>query len=110
MPSGASANKIFDLERSILRALCLGQAATTEGVTHFLAVHAWQDQEHRVVFEAIQKLRVHHSESLRERLPAQATRMGFPDVAWHTYFAPADALADLHQLIRELAAALAKRP
>ncbi|MGH9770601.1 MAG: hypothetical protein ACRD4Q_02710 [Candidatus Acidiferrales bacterium] len=109
MPSGASANKIFDLERSILKALCLGQAATSESARRSLAVHTWQDQEHRVVYEALQRLRTHDPEFLRERLPAQATRMGFPDVDWHTYFAPADVSVDIEQLIRELAATLAKR-
>ncbi|HVB55699.1 MAG TPA: hypothetical protein VNE63_04600 [Candidatus Acidoferrales bacterium] len=74
-----------------------------------MAAHTWQDQEHRVVYEALQKLRAHDPEFLRERLPAQATRMGFPDVDWNAYFAPADVSVDIEQLIRELAATLAKR-
>ena len=41
----------------------------------------------------------------REELPAQATRMGFPDVNWKNYF-PAEAAdcGDVAGLVRELLA------
>ena len=49
--------------------------------------HRWQDPEHRIVYEALAGVRVFDILSLREQLPAQATRMGFPDVDWTLYFA-----------------------
>jgi hypothetical protein len=42
-----------------------------------------------VVFEALGRLRDASAltpSELREQLPAQATRMGFPDVSWDNYF------------------------
>ncbi len=51
-----------------------------------LSNHVWQDAEHRVVFEAIQRLSSSDPKLLQEQLPAQATRMGFPDVSWDNYF------------------------
>jgi len=70
-----------------------------------LSNHVWQDAEHRVVFEAIQRLSSSDPKLLREQLPAQATRMGFPDVSWDNYFAaqPGTKL-DFGSLVRELLA------
>jgi hypothetical protein len=43
---------------------------------------------------------------LQEQLPAQATRMGFPDVSWDNYFGPqSGAELDFGLLVRELLAA-----
>jgi len=40
---------------------------------------------------------------LHEQLPAQATRLGFPDVAWQNYLTSDDVDAgDIHSLIKQL--------
>jgi hypothetical protein len=63
-----------------------------------------QDPKHRVVFEALTALPGRQPSALREQLPAQATRMGFPDVNWQNYFAaPADAPA-IETLVAQLLA------
>ncbi len=71
-----------------------------------LSNHVWQDAEHRVVFEAIQRLSSSDPQLLREQLPAQTTRMGFPDVSWENYFVPAGKTdGDFDALVRDLLAA-----
>jgi len=71
-----------------------------------LSNHVWQDAEHRVVFEAIQRLSSSDPKLLREQLPAQATRMGFPDVSWDNYFAPGTGEEKgFEALVRDLLAA-----
>jgi hypothetical protein len=69
-----------------------------------LRTHHWQDPEHRVVFEALTALPGRPASDLREQLPAQATRMGFPDVNWQNYFAAASEDSALEALVAELLA------
>jgi len=81
----------MELEREILRMLCdpRGEAdgKSREQAVLRLQAHRWRDAEHRIVFEAVAKLPGRNATELRRQLPAQATRMGFPDVQWETYFA-----------------------
>ena len=58
-------------------------------------MYRWQCDEHQVVFDSIEQVRLTNPEPLREQLPAHATRLGFPDVSWELYFDPAQDLADL---------------
>ncbi len=105
---------MLDLESRILRALCTGQSAFAAPGTHHvsgratiltqLRAHRWQVPEHRVVFEALTLLPGRPSTELREQLPAQVTRMGFPDVNWDHYFAASDDHAALETLVSELLA------
>jgi hypothetical protein len=79
-----------DIERELLRQLCharLTRAAWAK-IQRNLRAYAWQDIEHGLVYAAIQHLGVRDSLLLREQLPAEATRMGFPDVDWQPYFSP----------------------
>jgi hypothetical protein len=106
-------NRVLELEHSILRALC--NRAVTKVVWDIVAReldnHHWQAPDHRVVYEALRRIRDHDPGFVRDQLPAQATRMGFPDVEWSSYFAPAPKPeADLEELIGELGTALADRP
>ena len=80
--------QIIELEREILRAMCNGALAPAqiEAAREALREYAWRDEEHRVVFEALARARNTDAIPLREHLPAQATRMGFPDVDWPLYF------------------------
>lgn len=108
MPQQSPAKRVLELERETLCALCIRASANArrETVMRELSNHVWQDAEHRVVFEAIQRLSSSDPQLLREQLPAQTTRMGFPDVNWENYFMPAgEAEGDFDALVRELLAA-----
>jgi len=71
-----------------------------------LSPRIWESAEHRVVFEAIARFGGRDSQRLREELPAQATRMGFPDVNWEAYLTPGETPPnDLEALVRDLTAA-----
>jgi hypothetical protein len=86
-PLGSSAGPI-DLERSVLCELCrvrLTPPAWAK-VASVLGEYAWRDVEHGLVYAAIQRLGSRDPQTLREQLPAQATRMGFPDINWQAYF------------------------
>jgi hypothetical protein len=118
---------IIELERKILRALCREGADTSAGaeldtqsrasaVSELLS-HNWQHPEHRVVFDALTRLPGRDTAELQRQLPAQATRMGFPDVPWERYFAGGRAdhtkrankhRTDLETLIAQLRAASAE--
>jgi hypothetical protein len=99
----------FDLESRILRALCsdlsprIDNADARAAILAKLRTHRWQDPEHRVVFEALTLLPGRELIELREQLPAQATRMGFPDVNWEKYYAAA-ADSAIENLVAELLA------
>jgi hypothetical protein len=62
---------------------------------------------HRVCFYRA----AHNAGELREQLPAQATRMGFPDVNCDQYFVASDDNAAIETLVAELlAASRAEKP
>jgi hypothetical protein len=108
MPKQSQAQQVFELERETLCALCVRASLNAQHPTAMreLSNHIWQDAEHRVVFEAIQRLSSSDPKLLREQLPAQTTRMGFPDVSWENYFSPAPQHEkDFEALVRELLAA-----
>jgi hypothetical protein len=116
MSTDANSGTAFDLERKILCALCSAAATRTEvreeadtrtrnAILTALRTYQWQDPEHRVVFEALISLPGRSMKELREQLPAQATRMGFPDVNWDEYFAARAAGSPIESLIAELLAA-----
>jgi len=70
-----------------------------------LAAYQWQEPEHAVVFQAIQSISLLPHAEWREELPAQATRLGFPDVDWQHYFSAAGgnvSSQNLNQLIADL--------
>jgi hypothetical protein len=68
--------------------------------------YRWHDPEHRVVYEALQAVRGGARLSLREELPAHATRLGFPDVGWQDYFDCAGlGQTDIGVLVKQLKAA-----
>jgi len=77
-----------DLERALLRQLCyvrLTRAAWAK-ISRALREYSWWDVEHGLVYAAIQRLGPCEPKVLHEQLPAQATRMGFPDIDWQAYF------------------------
>jgi hypothetical protein len=108
MPKQGQEQRVFELERETLCALCIRASMNAQYPTAMreLSNHVWQDAEHRVVFEAIQRLSSSDPKLLQEQLPAQATRMGFPDVSWEHYFSPAEGeKRDFEALVRHLLAA-----
>jgi len=116
MSTDANPRTAFDLERKILSALCSAPATraevrqeddtrTREAILTALHRHLWEDPEHRVVFEALISLPGRNMKELREQLPAQATRMGFPDVNWDEYFAAPGAGSPIEDLVVQLLAA-----
>jgi len=87
MPLRDSPKSAVETEREILQALC----STTVGSVDWqravrrLARHSWRNPEHEVVYGALRALKAADGQERREQLPAQATRMGFPDVDWPRY-------------------------
>ncbi len=96
-----------DLERRVLRELCratLTRAAWAK-IGRALREYTWRDVEHGLVYAAIQRLASRDPKTLREQLPAQATRMGFPDIDWQMYFPGAEkplARPSADQLVRQI--------
>ncbi len=88
MAQNRSPSTIAALERQILRALCAGvsNAADWDQLASELRVHHWQDPDHKVVYQALRAIKSRDPKTLREELPAQVTRMGFPDMDWSLYF------------------------
>lgn len=96
MSAADNSSAIIDLERTILRVLCSGhftsltnsspEDGSRNSAVSTLFSHRWRDAEHRIVFEALARLPGRDGAELQRQLPAQATRMGFPDVSWETYF------------------------
>lgn len=116
--------KILDLERAVLCAICC--EFTEHGDSHDnatqnpvrealrdavrdLADYSWLGTEHAVVYMAIAKLQPSGDATIWEELPAQVTRMGFPDVDWKLYLQPNDApRVEIAELVRTLKAQTAK--
>jgi len=87
MPPSDSSKAAGEVEREVLRALCSANidSAVWRRTMARLETYAWQEAEHKVVYEALRALRTSDAQARREQLPAQATRMGFPDVDWNDY-------------------------
>lgn len=77
------------LELRVLRALCREDSgAELHHLTGELSKYSWSEPEHATVFEAIRRVAAHgHAQRWHGQLPAQATRMGFPDIDWPHYLA-----------------------
>lgn len=107
LDSNANVDSILDFERRILRALCSSSVLAHERETAMnqLAAHTWRAPEHRVVYQALTRMRSRDAAALRAELPSMATRMGFPDVEWNEYFGRVESATepDLTQLVVRLA-------
>jgi|ERR1700685_2637394 hypothetical protein len=105
MLASDSSESTIAVERKILRALCAtgSDPADWNRFIARLAEHPWKAPEHRIVFEALRAIRSHDAATRREQLPAQATRMGFPDVDWGNYFGLDHAgRAEIEELLGDL--------
>jgi hypothetical protein len=90
--------KVASLERAVLIALCARpELADWPSIHARLAPRAWQDPDHAAIFEAIVRVEGRCLINWREYVPAQLTRMGFPDIDWTGFFAekPSETLSEL---------------
>ena len=107
-----SVEQMASVECQILCALCTSPHLVAEigRLLAELSTHDWRDPEHRVVYEALLRIRVRDAATLRSELAATATRMGFPDVGWGEYFEPGGTLqvGEVESRIRSLIGASAQ--
>ncbi len=72
-----------------------------------LSAYSWQVPDHRVVYDALRGIRSRDAATRRDQLPAQVTRMGFPDLNCSVYFAPTEiSEREIEGLVRQLKAEL----
>ena len=64
--------------------------------------YRWVGPDHQTIFEALVRLASVPASALRERLPAEATRMGFPDIQWEAYFEGAAGAEEAGDAVSEL--------
>lgn len=85
------ASSILALEQQVLGILCAADLAADERsrALDLLATYAWRAPEHATVFHAIRRIGGVRQPFWRDELPAETTRMGFPEVDWFRYFGAA---------------------
>jgi hypothetical protein len=101
----ADASAAVEIERQLIRLLCSRDVRPAElrRLAAEFSSRSWRDAEHEMIFRAICDLAGRDHQSLRSELPAQATRMGFPDVEWSIYLdASARPESSLEEIIGEL--------
>jgi hypothetical protein len=108
MPDDSSANSIASLELAVLRSLCASPDlnAARARIDSALSGYRWRDSDHAIVFQALGRVPGRDKRPLREQLPAIATRMGFPDIDWESYFVNDTAIPEeqITNLLRKLTA------
>ena len=82
--------RVSEIERQILRALISTQIESSDwtAIERELGAYAWREPDHTVVYKAIVRARSRDQKNWRKELPAQATRMGFPDLDWQELLGP----------------------
>ncbi len=78
------------IEIRVLRVLCQG---TPEGPVKdigesLLRDYHWRSATHRTLWDALRTIPSEDINVLRQLLPAQLTRLGFPDEEWEQLFVP----------------------
>jgi hypothetical protein len=102
MPESApSREKLLQVERTILAALCGANRADGNALQE-LNSHAWQSPEHEIVFAAIRKFQDHGHGPILEFLRAEATRRGFPELDWAEFVPKPVSDGELAGLMEEL--------
>jgi hypothetical protein len=112
MPRNSSSNSTSSLELALLRWLCISGASddARNRVLSALSGYKWHDADHAIVFDALGRIPDRDKRPAREQLPAIATRMGFPDIAWEDYFVASASLqeGEISQILHKLAASAAR--
>lgn len=106
----SASQPLIAAERALLQRLCeTGVASVAPDALNLLTRHSWAVPDHRTIFEALVRLSSVRSGTLRDRLPTEATRMGFPEIAWDKFFrsseTPLDSSRATSKLIDDLIAA-----
>jgi hypothetical protein len=107
MPENSPDNTIAEIERQLLRALCSGVSAADDWnqLARRLSVYRWREPDHKVVYQALRTIKSNAPRTRREELPAQVTRMGFPDLDCGAYFEGKKlSAAEIEELLRRLTA------
>ena len=95
-----------NLERKVLQALCqrAWEESTRESARKALATYRWREPMHQAIFLALKRLG-DNPELIRDHLPGQLTRMGFPDFDLQEIFLQdAPSQEESEDLIRRLTA------
>ncbi len=96
---------IATIEQMVLAEICCCDVSpidVAEAIEQLRNYH-WLQPEHATVFQAMRSVDARARERWRDILPAQATRMGFPDVDWRRYFgADVKSTPGLAELVRRL--------
>jgi hypothetical protein len=107
MPNDHSPNPIASLELALLRWLCVSAASddSRKRALYALPGYEWHTADHAIVFDALKRVPDRDKRPLREQLPAIATRMGFPDIAWEDYFVMTAPVSEeeIPEIVRRLA-------
>jgi hypothetical protein len=112
MPKNLGSDTVMSLERQILRVLCGGTGTLDDWnqLSSRLSDHRWQDPDHKVVYGALRAIKTCEPRTRREELPAQVTRMGFPDLDLSLYFGGEESsVAEIEGIIGRLKAATLDR-
>jgi hypothetical protein len=110
VPDPRNPRTCISIERKVLHYLCTNNTSIPQAndVKSKLANYIWHDQDNRVVFECLTRLSGASAltpSQLIEQLPAQATRIGFPDVNWQNYLQAAESDSpDICALVDQLLA------
>ncbi len=94
-------------EMMALRAFCMGtpQGSVRKIGKSLLANYRWQNVFHEAMWKVLASFRSENPQILRQLLPTDLTRLGFPDVSWEEFFAPHRmAREDVINLMRRMAA------
>jgi hypothetical protein len=84
-------SRLISVERNLLgETIRIGTPKRRQQVTAELKDYSWQAHDHQIVFEALCRLASYAGEGFEQRLKAEATRMGFPDIDWTRYFTAAE--------------------
>lgn len=108
MTDDPPSTRIADIEVATLRAFCAQTTTETarRQALRELAEYVWREADHAVVYQAITRVGSRDLKIWRDELPAQTTRMGFPDLDWTIYLKPQGAVEpSLEELVGALKAA-----
>ena len=102
---GRPTERLIETERKLLRRLSrIGISALRPETLVSLRQYRWATPDHEVVFDALLRLANAPADSVRARLPVEATRMGFPDLDWDAYLDPVTAESESGESVLQLLA------
>ena len=86
MPEREANQRLISIERNLLcEIIRAGTAKRRQQATAQLQDYPWLAHDHQIVFEALCRLASYAGKDLPQRLKAETTRIGFPDIDWTGY-------------------------